>query len=346
MTTNQSYWKNWNRRSKIGFVLAFSLATAAAAAVCTFLMFPRESAHAISRVTTALTHRAPAAPAAPAPQLDPTAFDGKRALDEAGRFLAIGPRNAGTEGALRGATYLSDRLKALGLDPLIDEFKDATPVGETTFRNVVAEIPGTGETQIIITSHYDTKSGISTNFVGANDSGSSTGILLELANLLKRQTYRGVPTILLAFLDGEECMKDYGPTDGLHGSRHLANLLVKNARAGKVTAVIVIDMVGDNNLAVTIPRNSSAELASTVFAAATEQNTRLKFSFAEGAILDDHVPFLNAGMPAIDLIDFDYGSAPGLNDYWHTAQDTFDKLNADSLQIVGRVLVSTLNKLQ
>ena len=286
----------------------------------------------------------PSVPSDVVQPFDPADFNGQRALQEVRDFIAIGPRPSGSQGARNAAQYLEKRLLDLGVETIIDEFNDLTPSGETTFRNVIGVISGKNEGVIILVSHYDTKSGISADFAGANDSGSSTGLLLEMARLL-RQSAAMRQDIVIALLDGEECMKSYGRHDGLHGSRYFAKTLVRNERAENVLAVIVLDMVGDRNLMVSIPRNSSSKLTSLVFDSAREEGARLKFSLATTSILDDHVPFLHAGMPAIDLIDFEFGSAPGKNDYWHTDEDTLDKLSAESLEIVGRVLVRVLNKL-
>jgi len=270
--------------------------------------------------------------------------DGGQALEEVTRFVGLGARPSGSEGAARAAQHLHRRLERLHLQPVTDEFTALTPQGDLVFRNVVGVLEGTGPQTIVLASHYDTKAGLGEHFVGANDSGSSTGLLLELARVLAQ--HRRLPvTLLFAFLDGEECLKQYGPNDGLHGSRHMARTLVRNQRARNVVAVIVLDMIGDRDLTVTIPRNGSRHLMSMVLDAAHEEGVRLKFSLARGTILDDHVPFLEAGMPAVDLIDFEFGSSRGRNDYWHTTEDTLDKLSADSLQIVGRVVVRVINKL-
>lgn len=150
---------------------------------------------------------------------------------------------------------------------------------------------------------------------------------------------------MFAFFDGEECKKQYGPKDGLHGSCRLADKLVRQGKVRTVKAFILLDMVGDKDLSVTIPFNSSHVLASFVLDSAREENARDKFSLFQGNMVDDHVPFLKAGIPAIDIIDFEFGSKPGLNDYWHTPEDTLDKLSADSLQTIGRVVLRMLNKL-
>jgi len=285
----------------------------------------------------------PTPPPAPPPQFDPAQFDGRRALEEAGNIVQLGSRDAGTTGSLKAARHLKERLVAVGVQADMDEFKDDTPRGTITMRNVIGRLPGEGKGLIILCSHYDTKSGI-TNFDGANDSASSSAALLEMASVMARGPVVP-PTIEFAFFDGEECMNHYGPSDGLHGSRHMAGQLIQRRETDNVKAVILLDMIGDSDLSVTIPRNSSASLAAATFAAAEEEGARSKFSLFPFEIGDDHDPFYQAGMPAIDIIDFQFGSAPGRNDYWHTSQDTMDKISAKSLETVGRVTVRVVNKL-
>lgn len=277
------------------------------------------------------------------PAYDVSALTGDQAWREMEQFVALGPKVPGTESARKAALHLEDRLSAMGLKAERDEFLDAVPGGTGTFINVAAMIPGATPDLVILAAHWDTKSGID-GFVGANDSGSGVGLLLALAPILKAGSGTG-PSVMLAFFDGEECRVNYTSGDGLHGSRRLARSLVADGRARDVRAVIVVDMVGDRDLNIAIPRNGTPELMSAVFKAAEAGGVRDKFSLARMEILDDHQPFLDAGMPAVDLIDFDYGSARGLNDYWHTPADTLDKLSSASLEIVGRVVLRMLNEL-
>ena len=276
---------------------------------------------------------------------DSSAFDGTKAFVETEELVAIRPRDAGTAGARRAAVHLESRLKALGCTTTIDTFPEETPTGKLFFNNVLGRLPGKTKRLIVIGSHFDTKSGISPDFQGANDSGSSSGVLLELARVLAEKAPLE-SEFLFAFFDGEECRVEYGPADGLHGSRRLAQQLFDSGGAEFVEAVIILDMVGDKNLNVTIPRNSSRELVKELFFAAHQQGVRSVFSLSKGSIVDDHVPFLLAGMPAIDVIDFEFGSAPGLNDYWHTLEDSMDKLSAESMQMIGDTVLQMILNLQ
>lgn len=260
-------------------------------------------------------------------------------------LLALGPRDTATPGAEQAARHLKSRLDAAGVPSQLEEFQDVTPAGTATLRNVIGRLGG-GPSLIIIGSHYDTKSGIE-GFVGANDSGSSSGALIELARALAEQVPDGWsgPEIRFVFFDGEEAMVNYGPHDGLHGSRHHAAQLRETGRADDVLGVIVLDMIGDRDLTITLPRNGTPFLTTAVLQAAQQEGARSKFSLFAYGIGDDHESFLQLGMPAVDIIDFQFGSAPGLNDYWHTPEDTLDKLSAESLEIVGRVTIRVINDL-
>ncbi len=280
--------------------------------------------------------------AEPVAQFDPAAFSGSKALFEVGGLVAIGNRDSGTAGAEKAASYLAKRLQAAGVTPEIDVFTNVTVGGPKVFRNVIGRIPGGNTNLVVVGSHYDTKPGIP-NFVGANDSGSSSGVLLELARVLAKRERHG-PEIQLVFFDGEECVNSYNELDGFHGSRFHAQKLVEQGRS-KTTCMILLDMIGDKDLTVTLAQNNDPKLATMFLHAAEDDGSRSHFALWSYECGDDHVAFLERGMPAVDIIDFDYGTAPGRNDYWHTPLDTMDKLSAESLQIIGRVTIRVLNAL-
>lgn len=252
------------------------------------------------------------------------------------------PRDATTPGAEQAAHWLQSRLQERGVTVEIDTFTDKTPKGDLPFHNVIATIPGASPELIVLISHFDTMSNIGPDFEGANDSGSSTGLLLELAAML--QNSAPLPcTVVCAFMDGEECMFLYGNHDGFHGSKHYARKL--KSQDAKLRAAICIDMIGDRDLNISIPRNSTPALRTLALTAADATGLRQHIKLYPGNIYDDHQAFLDCGFPAINLIDFEFGSRPGLNDYWHTEQDTLDKLSADSLLITGRIVTGMLNQL-
>ncbi len=274
--------------------------------------------------------------------IDPARLVDANAFKDVEQFVALGPRDPGTPGAARAATYLHERLEALGLETVTDTFEDPTPKGPRTFRNVIATSAGPSDRIVVLVSHYDTKALIDEAFVGANDSGSSTGLLLALAPIL-RDGVGDRLSVKLIFVDGEECLHRYGPHDGLHGSRRMAQTLKNGPLQSSIEAVIVVDMIGDRDLNVSLPRNGSSVLTPLAFRCAEEEGIRDAFSLFKSAIIDDHVPFLEAGFHAVDLIDFHFGSAPGKNDYWHTSEDTMDKLSAESLGKIGRIVIRMLN---
>lgn len=271
-------------------------------------------------------------------------FNPDRAYEEVKNFVALGPRVSGSKGASEAADYIAARLREYGYHPVIDAFPDDTPTGTKTFRNVVAVAAGNTDTAIILVSHYDTKAGISQDFAGANDSGSSTGLLLELMRTAWNAPANR-PDIIGLFVDGEECLQRYSSYDGLHGSRHFVRTLIRNGRTDRIVAAIILDMIGDKNLNINIPKNSDRNLISKTFAAAEKAGVRDYFHLSEGYIIDDHVPFLNAGIPAVNLIDFEFGSSPGKNNYWHTTNDTLDKISRKSLEITGKTTIHLVNLL-
>ncbi|MDD4621656.1 MAG: M28 family metallopeptidase [Kiritimatiellae bacterium] len=252
------------------------------------------------------------------------------------------PRDAGTPGAERAARWIADRLIERGLEARIDTFTEPTPRGPKRFHNVLAEITGASGEWIVLLSHFDTMSGIGGGFEGANDSGSSTGLLIEIAAAL-RAAGPHRHNLLFGFMDGEECMVAYSGRDGFHGSKRLARQL--KASGSKIRAVILMDMVGDRDLKLTVPRNSTGALRLLALEAAETVGDRSKIGLFDGVIYDDHQAFLDLGYPAVNLIDFEFGSRPGRNDYWHTPADTMDKICADSLLVTGRIVMEMLNRL-
>lgn len=262
---------------------------------------------------------------------------GAKALFRVTELCKLGSRNSLKEGAKNAAKWIKEELETAGLSAKICEFDDGN---FGIFRNIIATIPGSGKGELLLISHYDTKSGID-DFVGANDGGSSTGFLIELAAFLKDKKLS--QTITFAFVDGEECFYNYTKNDGLIGSRYLANIY---SNAGKrFDAVVVFDMIGDKDLTITMPRNGDQKLQMLLLESAKANSVRDKIEVTGVDILDDHVPFIEKGYPAIDIIDFHYGSQPGLNNYWHTSEDTPDKLSAESLQIVAKLFIGIMERL-
>jgi len=264
-------------------------------------------------------------------------FSGEKAFAHVQQLVDLGPRPAGSEALEKSRLYIIDQLKSAGWTVTRSEFSDQTPRGKMTFVNLIARF-GTNEKkepgQFLLCSHYDTKTFETIRFVGANDGGSSTGLLIEMARVLATRPALAAKVELL-FFDGEEAFENFTATDGLYGSRHFAEELRDSGKAKSVRGGILFDMIGDKSLDITLPPDSPADLARNIFAAADALGQRAHFTYLGGGMTDDHTPLHQIGIPVIDLIDFDFPP-------WHTADDTLDKVSAESLQIVGRVALYDL----
>jgi glutaminyl-peptide cyclotransferase len=258
-----------------------------------------------------------------------TEFSGEKALAHVQALVDLGPRPAGSDAIVRARAYIEEQLESCGWKVTEQSFTDQTPRGETKFVNLIARFGSSLKPTFLLCSHYDTKIFDAFRFVGANDGGSSTGVLLEMARVLALEP-RLAQKIELVFFDGEEAVENFSRSDGIYGSRHFANELAQNKSAKTFRGGILFDMIGDRELKVTIPPNSPANMARDVFASADALNLRDHFTYFEQDVTDDHTPLNAAGIPVIDLIDFRFS-------YWHTADDTIDKLSAESLKVVGSV---------
>ncbi len=268
-------------------------------------------------------------------------FSGATALEYAAKAAAIGPRYPGSAGHREIQGCIRAELKKLGCDVHEDVFVADTPLGPIRMANLITRFGGRSGRAVVYSGHYDTKYLPGIRFVGANDGGSSTGLLLELARVLVGKPR--VHDVYLVWFDGEEALGEWSEKDGLHGSRHLAARWKKDGTLAKVLALVNVDMTGDRDLRMLREYYSTPSLAGMIRDAADQLGYGRHFSGPPGAVEDDHVPFLRLGVPAADLIDFDYG--PG-NRYWHTEEDTIDKLSADSLRVVGEVLLKVLKALE
>jgi glutaminyl-peptide cyclotransferase len=266
----------------------------------------------------------------------PPAFDGARAYEHLRQVVAIGPRPAGSQGAELTRLYITQQLAILGITAEEQPFVAQTPNGNVRMSNVRATIPGPGTGRLIIGGHYDTKLFREFTFVGANDGGSSTAFLLELARQLKTRA-NGI-TIELLFLDGEESTGDWTGGDHTYGSQYYVDTARKDATLKDIRAFILVDMIGDRDLVIKRESRSTAWLTDTIWATA-KRLKHAQFSDESTPIDDDHIPFLEAGVPAVDLIDLDYPD-------WHTRGDTIDKVSAKSLEVVGEVLLAALPEIE
>ncbi len=261
----------------------------------------------------------------------PPVFDGAAALHHVERLVAIGPRPAGSPAAVRARTYILDELKKAGVAAKVEAFDAVTPHGRLPMGNVLAVIPGRRPDVILIAGHYDTKWFRDITFVGANDGGSSAGLLIEIARRLRERPREY--TYWVAWFDGEEARENWTATDSLYGSRRMAAELGKSRRLP--SAVIVADMIGDRDLGIRREAGSASWLTDVIWASAARLGYVTQFMQEALAVEDDHAPFLRLGVPATLLIDFDFPP-------WHTAGDTLDKISATSLEIVGKVILDAL----
>jgi Zn-dependent M28 family amino/carboxypeptidase len=207
--------------------------------------------------------------------------------------------------------------------------------------NLIVKFPGTRPQVVIVAGHYDTKREDDFRFVGANDGGSSAAFLLELARVLAQR--KNALTYWLVFFDGEEAVRQWTASDSVYGSRHLVQKLASSGELSRVQAMILVDMIADAQLDIRRDSNSTAWLTDLVFGTARQLGYGNYFRDNQLAIEDDHIPFVNAGVSAVDLIDLDYGPD---NSYWHTAEDTPEHCSPLSMTIVGRVVVATLAELE
>jgi Zn-dependent M28 family amino/carboxypeptidase len=251
--------------------------------------------------------------------------------------VAFGPRPIGSANHKKLEQYILSHLKGDEVED--DAFIADTPAGKLPVRNIVAKFPGTRDGIIVIAGHYDTNYPLrNTGYLGANDGGSSTAILLELANQLRGAKRKGY-SVWLFFTDGEEAVKEWSSTDSLYGARHLADKWQKDGTLKKIKAFLLADMIGDADLNIEHENNSTPWLEDLVLQSATKLGYQSHFFGRLAAIEDDHIPFAHMGVPCADLIDLDYGYG---NVFHHTPQDTLDKLSPKSLEIVGDVILETV----
>jgi hypothetical protein len=285
--------------------------------------------------------------ASPAVVPGAVAFNGERALEHVKKQVEIGPRIPGSPELAKTRDYMISALKSSGLIVRTDEFTAATPLGEKKMVNLTAEIPGESKDVIMVASHYDSKFYKDMRFVGANDPGTSVGTLLELGRVLAASRQKPKLTYWLVFFDGEEafceewdqCSKPGAP-DNTYGSRHYVSRLRESNELRRVRALILLDLMGSKDLELGRDTMSTRWLQDIVWHTARELGYGKYFvERPEGVGGDDHEPFLRAGIDSLDLIQL--SSYP----YWHRADDTLDKVSAQSMKVVGDVVLASLPKI-
>ncbi len=262
-------------------------------------------------------------------------IDAARAFAHIKRAVEFGPRPSGSPAIKKTQDYIISELKSYGLKVMEDDFQGQTPKGAIPMKNIIAELPGEKSDLVLITGHYDTK--ILPNFVGANDGGSSMAAVLETARVLAKT--KPEYTLWFVFFDGEEAVVEWTGNDNTYGSRHMVDKMKTEKTLNKVRAMVLYDMIGDKELDLKRDGQSSKWLVDAIWRTAAQTPYSKHFLGNETYMSDDHVPFIEAGIPAVDLIDFNYGPD---HSYWHMPQDTLDKVSGESIKAVSDVVLKSL----
>ncbi len=329
------------RSSQLIFVFFLLLLTASGFTAC------RDNAEHNNTNTAARPDATPIASSVTVDPLSHPAFDGERAFEHVRKMVDFGPRPAGSAELARTRGYLMGELQAAGLKVTTDEFAQKTPVGERQMVNVTAELAGESPQVIIVSSHYDTKPFKDFRFVGANDAGSSTGALIEIARSVAASGRKPRFTYHFVFFDGEEafcrgwdeCGKAGAP-DNTYGSRRYVAQLAARGETKNVRAMILLDMIGYTNLAIPRESLSTPWLVDIIWQTARDLGYSAQFPNTKEQVEDDHIAFLQAEIPVADIIQL--SGYP----FWHTSGDTLDKISSRSLQVVGETVVASLPRIE
>ena len=303
-----------------------------------------EKAGALPAPAAAATQASVSVADAAPPAAQTAGFDGAKAFEYLKAQVAFGPRPAGSPALARTQDYIKSQLTSFGCKVEEDDFTAQTPIGPLRMKNIlVKENPANADVVMLLT-HYDTVR--IDNFVGANDAASSTAVAMELARLYCGKIVSVLPrtALWIAFLDGEEAQKvvngaaQWTAEDSVYGSRQLAARMAVSGDLKRVKAVVLIDMIGDRDLRIARDRGSSVWITDVIWSTAKRLGYGKNFpDEMQGPVSDDHEPFTRRGVAAIDMIDFESASS-----FWHTPQDTVDKVTPRSLAIVGHVLIESL----
>lgn len=266
----------------------------------------------------------------------PAKFDSNKAWDHLRAMVAIGERPAGSAAIRETRAYITRQLRAMNLVVEEQPFVGQTPKGPIEMVNLIVKLPGRRTDRILFTGHYDTK--LLKGFVGASDGASSAAFLIELARVLKDQPREF--SYEFVWFDGEEAVVSWVTgVDSTYGSRYYVQAAKRAPTAlNSIKAMILIDMIGDKNLTLRREQNSTGWLKDAIWGTAKKLGHGNVFMDEETPIEDDHLEFLKAGVPSVDIIDLDYPE-------WHNEAaccDDLTKVSARSLQIVGDVLLAAL----
>jgi glutaminyl-peptide cyclotransferase len=262
-------------------------------------------------------------------------FDGKRAYAHVVKQVGFGPRPSGSQAIAQEQDYILSELSSYGCAAETQAFNTQTPAGQIAMKNILVKIPGDKPGMYLLGTHYDTKK--MDNFVGADDGGSSTAVILEIARVLC--AHQATHPVWIAFFDGEEALQQWSDTDSRYGSREMAARLAMSGDLPKIKAFLLADIVGNRYLRFKQESNSTKALTDLVWSTANKLGYSAIFVNDATAIEDDHLSFLKRGVPCVDVIDLEIP-------YWHTPQDTLDKISARSLAITGHTFLESLRQLQ
>ncbi|MFZ0821366.1 MAG: M28 family peptidase [Candidatus Acidiferrales bacterium] len=332
------------RKHKLAIVLAMLVMAGAVAACGKGAPTPSAASPAAPAApsSVASSPNAQQSPLAPSP----TGFSGDRAFDFVAKQVAFGPRPPDTDSIRKTQDYIIGQLKGFGCKVDTDDFHANTPKGRLAMKNILVKIPGASPSIILLGTHYDTDTLHAnddqkmSNFVGADDAGSSTGVMMEIARVLcgkPSPEIKPAATVWIAFFDGEEALQHWSDTDSCYGSRQMAAKLAASGELARVKAFVLADIVGYKNLHINPEANSASWLVDIVWNKAAQLGHSDSFVAEKvGGIEDDHLAFVHRNVPSLDII----GDVWRL--YWHTPQDTLDKISPRSLQAVGEVILASL----
>jgi Zn-dependent M28 family amino/carboxypeptidase len=276
------------------------------------------------------------------------AFNSRQAYAYTAEVAGFGERWPGSPGHKKTEDLIHQALQKDGAQIEADDFVAATPRGPIAVHNIIGKFnvsANPNQDIFVLAGHYDTL--FKPGFIGANDGASSTAVLLAFADALARQKTR--MQIWLVWTDLEEAIHSFGGADGLYGSRHLAGRLAANGMISRIRGLFLLDMIGDQDLNVARETGSSGWLQHFIAQAANQLGYGRYFFQYETNIIDDHNSFIQVGIPAVDVVDAQYGRMgiifDAMGEFHHSNNDTMDKVSQHSLEVVGRTILLTLELL-
>ena len=289
----------------------------------------------------------PSAVPAQSPSLH-DAFSSQQAYAYTAEVAGLGERWPGSAGHKKTEELIHLVLQRDGAQIEADDFIAQTPRGPLSVHNIIGKfnVRANPEQEIfVLAGHYDTL--FKPGFIGANDGASSTAILLAFADALAHEKTQ--MQIWLVWTDLEEAIRNFTRDDGLYGSRHLAQKLAASGVASRIRGLFLLDMIGDKDLNVARETGSSRCLQDFIAQAAKQLDYSRYFFQYETNIIDDHVSFIRSGVPAVDVVDAQYGRTgvrfDGMGEFHHSNADTMDKVSQHSLEVVGRTVLRTVELL-